>query len=95
MPMFIIECIVVNNIRRCTIVSFEHVSLWCLLFDFHETMYVLIKYRGPIKKRNQMTPVYLIVRGLQGVWVLSGLAFMSSNFYQSYLHNETCVALTI
>ena len=34
--VFIIECGVVNNIWNCCLISFKHVSLWCLFFIPHQ-----------------------------------------------------------
>ena len=55
---YCIECRVVDYIWRCSLISFQYVSIWCLRFDPHRTTYQS-ESRGLIKKRNQITHAYL------------------------------------
>ena len=56
--VFTVKCRAIDHVQRRSPISFRHVSLWCLLLDPHRTTYQS-KYKGPIKKRNQMTPAHL------------------------------------
>ena len=51
LTMFIIECGIVDELCKCSPISFKHVSLCCLFFD--PQLITHLKYMCPIKKVTQ------------------------------------------
>ena len=85
--MFDIKCRVVNNIWRCSPISFKHV---CILFSLWSSPnYTPVKYKGLIKKRNQITLAYLIWQtSMQRTKHFCNMHFFSQDLPFHELHIE-------
>ena len=84
------ECGVVNKIWRCSPISFRHVSIWCFSLILTK-LHTLIKYRGLIKKRNWIAPIYLSTKPI--TWVVGTHLCLASGV-GSILHQTMLVVLT-